>query len=55
VEGLGHSQKVEGGMQGPDGRFDTTLYSFESASSAETIGEIGVRARTPGKAKGASE
>jgi hypothetical protein len=32
-----------------------SLYSFESASGAETIGEIGVRVGASEKAKGASE
>jgi hypothetical protein len=46
---------VEGEMQVPDGRFDTSLYSFESVSGVETIFEIGVSVRASQKAKGASE
>jgi hypothetical protein len=42
-------------MQGPDGRFDTSLDSFESAPGAETIGEIGVSVSASWKAKRASE
>jgi hypothetical protein len=42
-------------MQGPDGRFDTSLYSFESPSGAETIGEIGVIVGASQNAKSASE
>jgi hypothetical protein len=36
-------------------RFDTGLYSFESPSGVETIGEIGVSVGGSHKAKGASE
>jgi hypothetical protein len=42
-------------MQGPDGRFDTSLYSFESAPGVETIFEIGVTVGASEKAKGVSE
>jgi hypothetical protein len=42
-------------MEGPNDRFDTSLYSFESRSGVETIFEIGVRAGASEKAKGASE
>jgi hypothetical protein len=42
-------------MQGPDYRFDTSLYSFESASGAETIGRIEVTVGASQKVKSASE
>jgi hypothetical protein len=48
-------QKVEGEMEGPEGRFDTSLHSFESAPGVETIGEIGWRVGASEKAKETSE
>jgi hypothetical protein len=51
----GRSPMVGGEMQWPDGRFDTSLYSFESALRVETIFEIGGRVGASGKAKGTSE
>jgi hypothetical protein len=36
----GRSQKVAGEIWGHDGRFNTILYSFESASGVETISEV---------------
>jgi hypothetical protein len=45
---------VEAEMKGLDKRFDTSLYSFESASGAETIYEIGVSVGVSEKAKEAS-
>jgi hypothetical protein len=54
VESRERSQKVEGEMWGPDGRFDTSLYRFESASGV-AIFEIVVRVGASGKAKRTSE
>jgi hypothetical protein len=42
-------------MEEPDGRFDTSLYSFELPAGAETIGEIGVMVGASEKVKSASE
>jgi hypothetical protein len=45
---------VSGALRAQSHRL-TTLYSFESASEAETIGEIGVNVGASEKAKAASE
>jgi hypothetical protein len=42
-------------MQGRDSRFDTSLYSFKSASGVATISEIGLGVRASEKAKMAPE
>jgi hypothetical protein len=42
-------------MWGSDSRFDTSSYSFELASGAETIGGMGVRVEASEKAEGTSE
>jgi hypothetical protein len=39
-------------MRGRDSGFDASLYSFESASGAETISEIELGVRASKKAKG---
>jgi hypothetical protein len=55
AEGRGCAQKMEAEMEGLDKRFDTSLYSFESVSGAETICEIGVSVGASENAKEASE
>jgi hypothetical protein len=51
----GSRSRLNAEMQRRDSRFDTSLYSFESASGVETIFETGVRVGASEKAKRASE
>jgi hypothetical protein len=55
VEGRRRWQKIEGKMWGPESRFNTSLYSFESALEAERICEIDMSVGASEKAKGTSE